>query len=198
MTEIRIYYEGDPCLGPGFRAFLAAIADRARARRCKLSLVATGAKARRDFGIAVRTHKDAWNILLLDSEGPDSGSLTPQLIAGQAWPDEHRDSIFWMVEMMESWFHADKDALQHYYGARFNRGAMKPNPKVELIAKKDLVDGLKEATRRTWKRAYHKTRHAPDLLERIDPDLVRQAAPHCDRLFATILARLADNHQPGA
>jgi Domain of unknown function (DUF4276) len=197
MTEIRIYYEGDKCLGPGFRAFFGEMADRARLNRCKFDLISTGATAKRDFGIAIRSHKDAWNILLLDSEGPDTGNLAARLSSDQGWPYAHRDSIFWMVEMMESWFHADKDALHRFYQDGFNARAMAANQNVEQISKKDLMDGLKAATRCTRKGAYHKTKHAPRLLEVIDPGLVRRAAPNCDRLFVAILDGLADNHQPG-
>ncbi len=167
--------------------------DQARARRCKFNLIAGEGKAKQDFGIAMRSHEDAWNILLSDAEGPDSGDLTARLITHQGWSNEHQDSIFWMVEMMESWFHADKDALGRFYKDGFNARAMAANPNVERIGKRDLRDGLKAAT----KGAYHKTRHALRLLEMIDPNLVRKAAPHCKRLFEAVLARLAENHQRG-
>jgi Domain of unknown function (DUF4276) len=191
MTEIRIYFEGDKSLRPGFRAFFRELEDRARAARCKFNLVSSGGTAKRDFGIAIRSHANAWNILLIDSEGPDNGELTASLIAEQRWSKEHKDSIFWMVEMMESWFHADKEAVQRFYKDGFNIQAMKANPNVEQISKKDLVDGLKAATRNSPKGRYHKTRHAPALLELIDPNRVRQAAPNCDRLFTTVLGTLS-------
>ncbi len=191
MTEIRIHFEGDDHLRPGFRAFFREIVDQARAKRCKVELIATGGTPKRDFGIAIRSHKDAWNILLLDSEGPHDGKLTARLIVEQGWSNEHEDSIFWMVEMMESWFHADKEALGRFYKGDFNGKAMKANPNVEQIAKKDLMDGLKAATKDTKKGAYHKTKHAPTLLEMIAPRLVRQAAPNCDNFFTTVLAKLA-------
>jgi len=190
VTEIRIYYEGDKCLRPGFRAFLDEIVDRARTRRCAVKLIATGGTPARDFTIAIKKHVDAWNILLLDSDGPYSDVRTSSLIS-EGWANTHRDSIFWMVEMMESWFHADKDALQEYYGEGFNREALKANPHVEQISKKDLEDGLKAATRNTKKGEYHKTKHAPGLLESIGPHHVRQAAPNCERLFSTALRKLA-------
>ncbi len=191
VTEIRIYFEGDKSLKPGFRAFFDELFDRARAKRCKVNLIATDGTPARDFGIAVRTHLDAWNILLLDSDGPVGAQRTASFIAAQGLGDAHRDSIFWMAEMMESWFHADKDALQRFYRDGFDREAMKPNPNVEQISKKDLEDGLKEATENTGKGAYHKTKHAPSLLEAIRPNRVREAAPNCDRLFKIVLLKLA-------
>jgi hypothetical protein len=190
LTEIRIYYEGDKALTPGFRKFLSEIYDRARAKPCKVQLIATDGTPSEDFANAIDSHPHAWNILLLDSEGPDNGQLTSSLIAQRGWPNSHQGSIFWMVEMMEAWFHADKGAIEGFYREGFNKQAMKANPKVEQISKKDLEDGLKAATKDTLKGKYHKINHAPRLLEVIDPSRVRDAAPNCRRLFDAVLAKL--------
>ena len=96
-----------------------------------------------------------------------------------------------MVEMMESWFHADKDILGDYYKGGLRKEALKPNPKVEEISKQDLIEGLKAATKDTTKGKYHKTKHAPALLQSIKPELVRKAAPNCERLFKVVLDRFA-------
>src|ERR1035441_2961433 len=90
--EIRIYFEGDKSLKAGFDAFLQEIRERASTSHCKVWIVATGGTPERDFGIAMRKHPAAWNVLLRDSEGP----LQPNRPASLA------GSIFWMVEMMES------------------------------------------------------------------------------------------------
>ncbi len=92
--------------------------------------------------------------------------------------------------MMESWFHADKNALEAFYKDGFRRKALSANPKVEEIPKQDLTRGLKAATKDTAQGEYHKTKHAPALLELIDPDLVCEAAPNCERLFKAVLNRL--------
>ena len=60
------------------------------------------------------------------------------------------------------------------------------NPKVEEIHKSDIAKGLRDATRHTNKGPYHKTKHAPAILARIDTAKVREAAPSCDRLFQAI------------
>jgi hypothetical protein len=174
-SEIRIYFDGDGSLKPGFAAFFRDIRARADAVRRKVSIVATGGTPERDFAIAMRKHPAARNILLRDSEGPWNQNLHAS------------DSIFWMVEMMESWFHADKDALEAYYKSGFRKAALKANPNFEEISKQDLIDGLKAATKDTTKGKYHKTRHAPALLQSINPALVRKAAPHCERLFKAVL-----------
>ena len=161
-SEIRIYFEGDKSLKAGFDAFFREIRERAGEAQCRVWIVATGGTPERDFAIAMRKHPAAWNILLRDSEGPWHQDL------------QASDSIFWMVEMMESWFHADKDALEAYYKNGFRKAALKPNPKVEEIPKQDLIDGLKAATKDTAKGKYHKTKHAPALLQSIKPALVRK------------------------
>jgi hypothetical protein len=188
--EIRIYFEGDKSLKAGFDAFLKEIRNRAGGARRQVRIVATGGTPERDFGIAMRKHPASWNILLRDSEGPWNQDLSAALCGKHGWPPSQVDSMFWMVQMMESWFHADKDALEDYYRSGFRREALKPNPKVEEISKQDLIEGLNAATKDTTKGKYHKTKHAPALLQSIKPALVRKAAPHCERFFKVVLDKL--------
>jgi Domain of unknown function (DUF4276) len=192
VTEIRIYYEGGRLLKPGFHAFFTTLRERAREKRCNFHLIAAKGTPGRDFRIAIKTHPDAWNILLKDSEGPDSGALSASFCKQNEWSQSHAESIFWMVEVMESWFHADKAALERFYGPGFKRNALKANPNVERISKKDLKDGLSAATKGTSKGDYfdHKTSHGPELLAAIKPDLVQDAAHHCQKLFQAVLAKL--------
>lgn len=181
VTELRIYFEGDTRLRPGFHSFLKEIVEAARQKRCRLELVATDGTPVEDFRIALRSHPDAWNVLLLDSEGSLSSCDRRK-----KFDREDDDRVFWMVELMESWFLADIPTLSAFYGNRFQEGALKGNPKVEEIPKADVRKRLNKASGDT----YHKTNHAPKLLERIDPALVRKAAPNCERMFRTILAML--------
>jgi len=91
---------------------------------------------------------------------------------------------------MEAWFYADKDALENYFGRGFHRDSLKRNQNVEQISKKDLKNGLRAATKNCLKGPYHKTRHAPELLGRISPEAVQNAAPNCRKLFESVLATL--------
>lgn len=190
FTEIRIYYEGDSLLKPGFRDFFRELLDEAAKKRRRLQLIAAQGSPCRDFRIGMQSNPDAWNILLKDSEGPDDGTLSVNLCKHEEW-NPSGTSIFWMVEMMEAWFHADKDALREFYGPGFKERALKPNPKVEQIPKRDLKSGLSAATRHTFKGQgdyfKNKTSHGPKLLGMIDPEKVRKAAPNCDMLFRAIL-----------
>ena len=191
MAEIRIYFEGHDALRSGFSSFFRELRDLVRVKRWHFTLIATGGTPTRDFAIGLRKHPQAFNILLLDSERADDGKLTAALIAKEGWDKSHANSIFWMVHMMEAWFHADKDALAIYYRDGFNPGVMSGNPHVEEISKKDLANGLKDATKRTQEGEYHKTKHAPDLLAIIAPERVRRAAPNCEKLFDGVVAVLA-------
>lgn len=182
-AEIQIVFEGHKGLESGFYAFFREVRERAREKHCRFRLIgAKSGEANRDFEIACKAKPSAWTILLRDSEGPPRRN--PKGAAA--------NRAFWMVEMMESWFHADQDALAKFYGAKFRRQALKANPNVEEIAKKDLVSGLSRATQKTSKGDYfrNKTSHGPRLLALIDPALVRDAAPNCDRLFQAILEHL--------
>lgn len=196
FTEIRIYYEGSRQLKPGFTKFFAELIGEARERRCPIRLISAdgGSDACRDFGIALRTNPDAWNILLMDSEGPQESMFSTSLCRRYNWDQSCADSIFCMVEMMESWFHADKTALEDFYGKGFRRNALKSNPQVESIPKADIQNGLHAATRNTRAGDYfeNKTSHGSKLLELIDPKLVRAAAPNCRRLFENVFGRLAE------
>jgi hypothetical protein len=63
---------------------------------------------------------------------------------------------------------------------------------VERTPKRELLDFLKQATRRTVKGEYHKTRCARNILRSIDPEKVKATAPNCKRLFDVMVARLSD------
>ncbi len=91
-----------------------------------------------------------------------------------------------MVQTMEAWFMADIDALRQYYAQKFQESAIPKNPNVEEIEKARLESALEAATRNTSKGEYHKTRHASQVLGRLNVDRIRNAAPNCDRLFTTL------------
>lgn len=176
-SEIRIYFEGNKSLKAGFDAFFREIRARASAVQCRVTID----RHRRDSRAGFR-HRDEKASGGLERPTPrQRRPLEPGpadfTVRETALAASQVNSIFWMVEMMESWFHADKDALEEYYKDNFRREALKANPNVEEISKHDLIEGLKAATKDTTKGKYHKTKHAPALLQSIKPALVRKAAP---------------------
>lgn len=196
--EIRVYVEGGgkgkdtrARVKRGFRAFLSDIANVCKTKRVRLHVVACGSiqSSVEDFKLALRTHPDAFNVLLVDSDGPVQVGLVQHLIARVGW-NLHgtvaEENCHLMVQVVEAWLVADPAALQHFYGQGFNSNSLPKNPKVEEIDKRTLYSSLKAATRKTQKGEYHKVRHGPELLKRVDVSMVRSAAPHCERLFATL------------
>jgi hypothetical protein len=133
---------------------------------------------------AGRNKTDEYCVLLVDSEGPVRRGATPatHLNERDRWdfaqlPSKH---IFLMVEAMEAWFLADRDALESYYGQGFRRNALPGDElHIEAILKDDLVPSLENASRDTkTKGQYHKTRHGFALLAKIDPAKVEAGSPH--------------------
>lgn len=198
VRHIRIYIEGDPQLREGFRYFLDPIYDAAKRNHIKIEspkLCGSRGDTYKAFRAATRTYPAACVVLLVDSEGPVDKTPWAYL---KNRPEDGWDSLgtdntncHLMVQTMEAWFIADLDALHQYYGPGFQESAIPKNLRVEEIDKLTLKSSLETATRNTRKGKYHKTRHASHLLERLDVNKVRQAAPHCDRLFVT-LARMME------
>jgi hypothetical protein len=195
VNEIHIYIEGDPQLRQGFRTFFQPLYDVAKRQNVKiatLKLCGSRGDTYKAFKIALKKHPDAFIVLLVDSEGSVGRAqgaweyLRNRVEDG--WDSMGTDDThcYLMIQAMEAWFIADVDALRDYYGKGFQESAIPKNPKVEQIDKTTLESALKAATRNTLKKEYHKTRHASQLLERLNVEQVRKAAPNCDRLFTTL------------
>jgi len=191
VREIRIYFEGDSRLTEGFQKFLEQQIAAARERRCRVQLVNGGARstAIEDFKLALQTHPASWNVLLIDSEGADDGTL----LARSGLPPAQRSSVFWMVQLMESWFLADIPALRDFYDQGFREGRLAAKRDLENVPKKDVMTWLENATRRTRKGKYDKAAHAPRLLALIDPELVQKACPNCRRISEAFCERLQES-----
>jgi hypothetical protein len=95
-----------------------------------------------------------------------------------------------MVELMQAWFLADREVLGRYYGAGFLPNAIGDTADVERVPKTEVLNRLRRATRNTGKGEYHKVKHAPYLLERLDGTEVRDRARYCRQLFEAVMAKL--------
>jgi Domain of unknown function (DUF4276) len=178
----------------GFQRFLQDIVRAARSQKVRWQIVACGPRraAFENFLLALDTHPDAFNVLLVDSEGLVNHGPKEHLKSRDGWnlPDISTEHYHLMAQIMEAWLVADRDALNRFYGQRFNANAIPRNPNVEQIGKQDLESALKEATRHTVKGEYHKIHHGPKILSQLDVAKVRRAATHCDRLFTTLADRI--------
>lgn len=187
--EIRLYFEGNKALRIGFETFFSELKAATREVGSTIEFIAAkdGPSAYRK---AEKTHGQSWNILLKDSE-----QFMPErpvdLCARHGIDPRLVDRVFWMVELMESWFLADRRALEGYYGAGFVSNAIGDTADIERVPKAEVMDRLKRATRNTTKGPYHKVKHAPFLLEGLDKQRVRARAEHCRQLFDAVLAKLA-------
>ncbi|HBW56813.1 MAG TPA: hypothetical protein DEF27_03040 [Oscillatoriales bacterium UBA8482] len=211
MVEIRIYVEGG---GDGqktkntFRIGMSQFLQRLTGRSVICVVCVSRNDACRNFKNALKSHPDAINLLLVDSEGlvntltidPNADpeekdrvmglSARQHLINRDPWEgylsgiDEH--DIHLMVQFMESWLIADIDTLAQIYGQGFNKTAIPRNNNVEEIPKDTIESALNRATERTQKGRYQKIYHAAKILEIIDVSIVRKKAPYCDRLFRRI------------
>ncbi len=94
---------------------------------------------------------------------------------------------------MESWFLADKKILAAFFGDGFNLNALPANASIEEVSKKDVLQGLKKATRACKKKGeYGKGQHSFKILALLDPNRVINASPHAEHLIQS-LRRRAEN-----
>jgi len=136
-------------------------------------------------------------MLLVDSEAPITVKSPWEHLHGRegdGWTKpEHAsdDHCHLMVQCMESWFLADRETMVGFFGQGCVEHALPRNANIESIAKKDLYDALKNATRNCkTKNAYGKGEHSFQLLAKIDPAMVSGASPWARR-FLQILDRMA-------
>lgn len=175
----------------GFREFTEKSALTGRMP----GIVACGSRndAFDDFKTALANGNDIV-LLLVDAEGPvASPAASPKpwqhLKERDSWnrPTAATDNqCHPMVQTMESWFLADVDALESFYGKGFQKSSLTQNPRIERVSKQDVESGLKQATRNTSKGEYHKGRHSFEILAELDPAEVRRSSPYADRFLSEL------------
>ncbi len=192
--SVRLYVEGGgdknskiACRG-AFRSFVRkAGADRRMPR-----IVASGSRnqAYNDFKAAL-VQRNVTAMLLVDAEEEVTASGSwEHLRSRDNWrrpPDASNDQCHLMVQIMESWFLADRQALQAFYGHSFRAGALPGNPKIEQIPKQDVLNGLERVGQGTRQRGYSKGRHSFDILATLDPAKVRAASPYANTFIQALL-----------
>ena len=132
-------------------------------------------------------------VLLVDSEGPVSARPVAHLAQRDGWDlqDAENDAVHLMVQVMETWIVADAAALEDYHGGGFNGRQLPRREALEEVPKAEIERTLHQATARTTKGAYHKIRHASELLARIDRERVKARCRHFRRLWESLALRLA-------
>ena len=200
--EIKLYVEGGGkgshkratiLLQQGFDTFFKELKDAAQTKKISFRIIPAGntQSAYDDFIFSVENSPQSFNILLVDSDDAVAKNESARAFLQrkhQKWKLQtiKDGQCFLMVQIMESWFIADVDALKKFYGQGFNSNAIPKNQNVEEVEKERVEKSLKTAIAKTNKNEYHKIKHGAKLLELINPQKVRKAAPHCEKLFTAI------------
>ena len=133
--------------------------------------------------------------LLVDSEGPvaPGHSVWQHLRARDGWSrpaGAGDDQAFLMVQVMETWFLADRGALRSYFGTGFGEKALRAWPKLEDVPKSTVLEALERATvscRKSYSKG-SKGKVSFELLEHIDPARVEAACPHAKAFLNQVRA----------
>ena len=193
MVSASLYVEGGgdskslkTACRRGFRKFI----ENARVAGGGSNIVACGSRgnAYRSFSKALSAGLNT--LLLVDAEGPVTTQETWQhLKANDNWDRPATatdDQCHLMVQVMESWFLADADALASFYGQDFNRGPLPANRNIEQVPKEDALARLSQATRNTKKGGYKKGPDSYDILAKLNPAKVRGMSPFGERFIQAL------------
>ena len=192
MVNSKLYVEGGGrrALNRECRKAFGAFLANAGIAPGRVEVEACGPRgdAYRTFG--ADAHRGLRAILLVDAEGPVTvQSPWQHLQANDGWsrPQGAKDSqCHLMVQLMESWFLADRGALEGFYGQGYRSNVLSPGQNVEHIPKQDVLDGLNQAARNTKKGSYKKGAHSYKILAMLDPAKVKDASHYADRLIRVL------------
>lgn len=97
-----------------------------------------------------------------------------------------------MVQVMESWFLADRETLKAFFGQGFRESALPATSRlIEDVAKDDVYDALKQATCDCKTKAeYGKGEHSFKLLAKTDPAKVMAASPWARRFVEELKQKM--------
>ena len=140
------------------------------------------------FATAVRNPRpDELPLLLVDSEEAVATGHTvwQHLKVRNNWdrPDDSADDqAFLMVQVMETWFLADRQLLRDYFGPALREAPLRQWPVLEDVPKATVVAALDQATAACPK-CYSKGKVSYELLARLNPAIVEAACPHARALL---------------
>jgi hypothetical protein len=198
VTEIAVYVEGGgdtphqrAALRVGLDSLLDPVKSKAREKRLGWRLIPSGGRQAtyEAFVNALRANPSTINVLLVDSETPiaaapddtdqDAEVRVAHLAQRDRWDlaEVYPGRVHLMVQCMETWIVADRDALINFYGQGFAPNSLPRRENLEEEPKKDVYDKLVMATRATQKGEYGKIRHASLLLQRINHTRVVARCP---------------------
>lgn len=204
--EIKLYVEGGGKgshkratikLQQGFDAFFRELKDKARERKISFKIIPSSNTQTTydDFFRSIEHSPQSFNILLVDSDDFVDDNQTAREFLQQKYKKWKLqkvtdDQCHLMVQIMESWFLADIDALKNFYGNEFKENKLPKTQNIEKVGKVEVETKLKGATKNTKKGEYHKIHHGSEILQTVNPRKVRDAASFCNKLFEVIAGKI--------
>ena len=200
---VKVYVEGGgdysrlkTLCRKGFRTFF----ERANFQGHMPQVIACGSRreAFDDFCTALKSSAPPVTpILLVDAEAAllSTGAWDHVLKrAGDHWirpANAQEEHLHFMVQCMESWFLADRDALRAYFGQGFGEQFLPAASHSEQLAKTLVLESLKNATRKCKTKAtYSKGAHSFQILAVVDPRKIELSCPYAKRLLGTLRSLL--------
>ena len=180
---------GSAAIRQGMGEFLTSARTAARTKGITWNLVPCGSREgafARFRDAVVQARGSMAHIILVDAEAAVTEADPRIHLRNQDRWDltgVPLEAIQLMAQIMETWIVADPKALARYYGQGFAEAKLPKRANLEEEPKNRILNALREATKRTTKRDYHKTKHAGTLLGQIDPERVQARCRHCKRLF---------------
>lgn len=194
--RVRLYVEGggvDKTLRSSCRVGFAELLSKAGFR---FRIVACGSRndAFDRFKTAVNSGDDQYPMLLVDSEAKVRNTDKPwsHLARQDGWKKPRRakdNQAQLMVQCMETWCVADREAMHGFFGHDLQESALPPLNDLEERSKNDVQRKLKHATRQCGdERMYRKGKRSFQLIAKLDPNVLKEHLPHFKRLCETLTA----------
>lgn len=96
-----------------------------------------------------------------------------------------------MVQCMETWFIAEPQVLKSFFGQGFRENALPAtNRPIEQVAKQQVYEALKKATRDSKKGPYGKGNHSFKILKAIPANKVEAASPWAKRFIDALKQKM--------
>lgn len=200
--SITIYVEGggEGSLKPKCRKGFTEFIKRAGFEERMPRIMACGSRDNTYDKFKTAHEDNKLCILLVDAEDSIKAGDKPwqHLNKRDGWSkpsNATEEQCHMMVLIMESWFLADKEALQEYYGQGFRADAIPQYNNVEIVPKDDVLDKLRQATRNTKKGSYSKGSHSFNILATLNPDKIKQASPYAKRFLDQLDQQTRSNNE---
>lgn len=198
--SVKLYVEGGGAAKDlkiactrGFRLLM----ERAGFKRCMPSIVACGGRGASfdRFKTALGGGDDKYPMLLVDSESAVSKPPWEHLSGRDGWSrpaGAADDQAQLMVQCMETWCVADRDALLDFFGQCLRQNALPALHGLEKRSKDDVQKMLSHATRDCGHgKNYQKGKRSFELLAKLNPEVLKERLPHFKRLCVCLSERLS-------